>query len=175
MLCAWSLTQSFTFVRLFATSWTVAHQALLFMSFSRQEYWSELPFSPPGHLSDQGIEPMSSALVGRFFPLSYLGRSPFPYKNIWKIFHKMPFKLYLWKLKGNGNSLQYSCLENPMDRGAWWATVHGVAKSWPGLSDWAQTIGHLLRCGSVCREAVLFWNSLLITSWLNTYISHMVT
>ena len=30
---------------------------------------------------------------------------------------------------GNGNSLQCSCLENPMDRGAWWATVHGVAKS----------------------------------------------
>ena len=32
--------------------------------------------------------------------------------------------------KGNGNPLQYSCLENPMDRGAWWATVHGVSKSW---------------------------------------------
>ena len=30
----------------------------------------------------------------------------------------------------NGNPLQYSCLENPMDGGAWWATVHGVAKSW---------------------------------------------
>ena len=32
--------------------------------------------------------------------------------------------------EGNGNALQYSCLENPMDRGAWWATVHGVTKSW---------------------------------------------
>ena len=31
---------------------------------------------------------------------------------------------------GHGNPLQYSCPENPMDRGAWWATVHGVAKSW---------------------------------------------
>ena len=31
---------------------------------------------------------------------------------------------------GHGNPLQYSCLENPMDRGAWWAIVHGVAKSW---------------------------------------------
>ena len=31
--------------------------------------------------------------------------------------------------EGNGNPLQYSCLENPMDRGAWWATVHGVGKS----------------------------------------------
>ena len=35
----------------------------------------------------------------------------------------------------NGNPLQYSCLGNPMDRGAWWATVHGVAKSWTQLSD----------------------------------------
>ena len=37
--------------------------------------------------------------------------------------------------EGNGNSLQYSCLENPMDGGAWWATVHGVAKSQTQLSD----------------------------------------
>ena len=38
--------------------------------------------------------------------------------------------------EGNGNPLQYSCLENPKDRGAWWATVHGVAKSWPRLRDY---------------------------------------
>ena len=37
--------------------------------------------------------------------------------------------------KGNGNPLQYSFLENPMDRGAWQATVHGVAKIWTQLSD----------------------------------------
>ena len=37
--------------------------------------------------------------------------------------------------EGNGNPLQYSCLGNPTVRGAWWATVHGVAKSWTGLSD----------------------------------------
>ena len=35
----------------------------------------------------------------------------------------------------NGNPLQYSCLENPMDRGVWWATVHGIAKSWTQLSE----------------------------------------
>ena len=40
---------------------------------------------------------------------------------------------------GNGNPLQYSCLENPMDRRAWWATVHGVAKSQTRLSN-----GHTL-------------------------------
>ena len=38
--------------------------------------------------------------------------------------------------KGNGNPFQYSCLENPMDRGAWRAIVHGVAKSWTQLSDY---------------------------------------
>ena len=37
--------------------------------------------------------------------------------------------------EGHGNPFQYSCLENPMDRGAWWATVHGVAKSQTRLSD----------------------------------------
>ena len=41
--------------------------------------------------------------------------------------------------KGNGNPLQYSCLENPMDGGAWWAAAHGVAKSWTRLSDFTFT------------------------------------
>ena len=40
--------------------------------------------------------------------------------------------------EGNGNSLQYSCLENAMDRGTWWAAVHGVTKSWTGLSTCMQ-------------------------------------
>ena len=39
--------------------------------------------------------------------------------------------------EGHGNSLQYSCPENPMGRGIWWATVHGVAKSQTWLSNWA--------------------------------------
>ena len=41
--------------------------------------------------------------------------------------------------EGNGTPLQYSCLENPMDGGAWWATVHGVAKSQTRLSDFTFT------------------------------------
>ena len=46
------------------------------------------------------------------------------------------YETWVWSLsgrspgEGNGNPLQYSCLENPKDRGAWWATVHEVAKSW---------------------------------------------
>ena len=46
----------------FATPWTVAHQAPLHMGFSRQEYWSGLPFPSPGDLPDPGIEPRSPAL-----------------------------------------------------------------------------------------------------------------
>ena len=45
-----------------ATPWTVAHQAPLSMEFSRQEYWSGLPFPSPGYLPDPGIELRSSAL-----------------------------------------------------------------------------------------------------------------
>ena len=37
--------------------------------------------------------------------------------------------------EGRGNSLQYSCLGNPMDRGSWWAIVHGVSKNWTLLND----------------------------------------
>ena len=42
--------------------------------------------------------------------------------------------------EGNDNPFQYSCLENHIDRGAWWATVHGVAKSWTWLSDRVYTV-----------------------------------
>ena len=50
-----------------ATPWTVARQAPLSMGFSRQEYWSVLPFPSPGDLPNPGIEPMSPALAGKFF------------------------------------------------------------------------------------------------------------
>ena len=63
----------FSCVRLFATLWTVAHQAPLSMGFSRQEHWHKLLCPPPGVLPDPGIEPMplmSPVLAGRFFTIS---------------------------------------------------------------------------------------------------------
>ena len=54
--------KSLSRVRLFATPWTVAYQASPAMGFSRQEYWSGLPFPSPGDLPDLGIEPGSPAL-----------------------------------------------------------------------------------------------------------------
>ena len=64
-------------VRLFATPWTVARQAPLSMGLSRQEYWSGLPFPPPGDLPDPGIElasPESPALQVDSLLLSHWGR-----------------------------------------------------------------------------------------------------
>ena len=54
--------KSLSRVRLFATPWTVAHQAPLSMGFSRQEYWSGLPFPSPGDFLDPGINPGTPAL-----------------------------------------------------------------------------------------------------------------
>ena len=66
-LCFWILVpsdwvKSLSRVRLFATPWTVAYQAPPSMGFSRQEYWSGLPFPSPGDLPNLGIEPGSPAL-----------------------------------------------------------------------------------------------------------------
>ena len=60
--------KSLSRVQLFATLWTVAYQASQSMGFSRQEYWSGLPFPSPGDLPDPGIEPRSPALRADTLP-----------------------------------------------------------------------------------------------------------
>ena len=70
----------FSHVQVFVTLWTIACQAPLFMGFSRQEYWSALPFPPPLDLPDPGIEPLSpvsSALTSRFFTTEPSGKTLF--------------------------------------------------------------------------------------------------
>ena len=57
-----------------ATSWAVACQAALLMRFSKQEYWSGLPFPPPGDLPHPGIEPRSPAMASGFFAAEPLGK-----------------------------------------------------------------------------------------------------
>ena len=60
--------------------------------------------------------------------------------------------------EGNATPLQYSCLENPMDRGAWWAADHGVAKSWTLLSDFTFTFQfHALEKEMATHSSVLAW------------------
>ena len=60
--------------------------------------------------------------------------------------------------EGDGTPLQYSCLEDPMDGGAWWAAVHGVAKSWTRLSDLTFTFHfHALEKEMATHSSVLAW------------------
>ena len=81
----------FSHVGLFATPWTVARQAPLSMGFSWQEYWSGLPFPPPGDLPHPGIKLeslMSPALAGGFFTTSTTWEAPtknFPALNVGSI------------------------------------------------------------------------------------------
>ena len=60
--------------------------------------------------------------------------------------------------EGSGTPLQHSCLENPTDRGAWWAAVHGVAKNWTRLSDFTFTFHfHALEKEMATHSGVLAW------------------
>ena len=60
--------------------------------------------------------------------------------------------------EGNGTTLQSSCLENPMDSGAWWAVVHGVAKSQTRLSNFAFSFDfHALEKEMTIHSSVLAW------------------
>ena len=68
--------QSLSRVWLFVTPWSIAHWAPLSTGFSRQEYWSGLPFLSPGDLPDPGIKPVSPALQADSWPLSHLGSIP---------------------------------------------------------------------------------------------------
>ena len=73
-----SSVQLLSHVQLFATLWTVAHQAPLSLEFSRQEYHGGLPFPSPGDCPDPGIELLSltsPALAGGFFPLAPPGKA----------------------------------------------------------------------------------------------------
>ena len=66
--------QSFSHARLFATPWTAAHQAPLFMRFSRQGHWSGLPFPSPGDLPNPGIKTRSPALQADSLPTELQGK-----------------------------------------------------------------------------------------------------
>ena len=73
--------------------------------------------------------------------------------------HTYPYIPYVYMCgEGNGIPLQYCCLENPMDGGAWLATVHGVTKSWTRLSDSTFTFHfHALEKEMATHSSVLAW------------------
>ena len=143
----------------------VACQAPPSMEFSRQEYWSGLPFPSTGDFPDLGIVPGSPALQADFLFVCFLGffffffagrcfllteqwgklnenYSVYKIEGRWereaenngkesKLRYLLYFKERGWEdsiREGNGYPFQYSCLENLMDRGDWWATVHEVTE-----------------------------------------------
>ena len=66
--------------------------------------------------------------------------------------------LWIYSREGNGTPLQHSCLENPMDGGAWWAAVHGVTKGRTRLSDFTFTFHfHALEKAMATHSSVLAW------------------
>ena len=86
-----SKCQSLSRARLFVTPQTAAHQAPLSMRFSRQEYWSGLPFPSPGDISNPGIKPGSPALQADSLLTELQG------KPILQQINQKFFKCYLWK------------------------------------------------------------------------------
>ena len=76
--------------------------------------------------------------------------------KVMSLFFNMLSRLVIGE--GNGTPLQYSCLENPMDGGAWWAAVHGVPRSWTRLSDFTFTFHfHALEEEMATHSKVLAW------------------
>ena len=138
----------FSHVWLYVTPWTIAHKVPLSIGFSKQEYWSGLPFPSPGNLPDSGIKPVSlmpPALTGRDL---ITGTT---WKDLrWRI-DSLEKTLMLKKIEGRRRGQQKmrwldsvtdlmdmslsKILEIVKDREAWSAAVHGVAKNQTWLTD----------------------------------------
>ena len=125
-------------VQLSVTPWTWTHQATLSMGFSRQEYWSGLPFPSPGDLSDPGIEPRSPAFQAILYHLSHqgshthtLGYSTYPPvtcpKGIFILAHMetrmIVFMIVEFVLTGHDLSVQAAGVKTQNSQGLpWWST-----------------------------------------------------
>ena len=99
------MCQSLSHVGLFATPWTIAHQASLSLGFSRQEYLSGLPFPSPGDLPNPGTEPWSPALQADSLPFELQGSPP---KGSEGPFKKESFPLSQRRLMGKEDQLLHS-------------------------------------------------------------------
>ena len=123
---------------LFVAPWTITHQSPLFLAFSRQEYWSGLPFRSPGDLPNPGIEPGCPALQA-----DALSSEPPHWKRPW-----------CWERLGTGEkggNQWWDCWMASPTQWTWiwansgmqWRTgkpeVHGITKSQAPLSNWTTT------------------------------------
>ena len=127
-------------VRLFATPWTVAHQAPLSLGFPRQEYWSRLPFPSSGNLPDPGIELASPSLAGRFFTTEPSGKALMNTFLFFFFFFKNRFSFTEKNQAENTQLLPipFSLLHPPSP--LLWIPCHGVLR----LHNWRTNIDTLL-------------------------------
>ena len=102
--------------------------------------WGAIAFSNPYMTTGRTIDLTRRTFVGKVMSLLF----------------KMLSRLVI--REGDGTPLQYSCLENPMDEGAWWAAIHGVAKSRTRLSNFTFTFHfHALEKEMATHSSVLAW------------------
>ena len=130
------------------TPWTVAHQAPLSIGFSRQKYWSRLPFPPPGDLPDPGIKPaslVSPALAGRFFTTEPPGNPLGPSESESESRSVMSDSLQLHELYSPWTSPSQNTGVGSLSLLQWIIPTQG---SNPGLPHCGQTLYHLSHQGS---------------------------
>ena len=142
---------------------SVIHLALIFMY---GEVWPNFTFPSVNshfwcHLLKRLFLPLPESGVHTVCPALLLG-FPFSILDLFVCFCKSVTEIWILLLcsrgEGNDTPLQYSCLENPMDRGAWWAAVHGVARGRTGLSDFTFTFHfHALEKEMATHSSVLAW------------------
>ena len=109
------------------------------------------PILPPFHLS------ILSIFVCIY--ICFASKTMLYHVSSFHIFYELTHRSLLTG-EGNGTPLQYSCLENPMDRGAWWAAIHGVEKSRTRLSDFTLTFHfHALEKEMATYSSVLAWRT----------------
>ena len=141
-VCVWVHAQWLSHVWLFATPMDCSPPSSSVQGISQARILEWVASLHPGDLPYPGIEPASltsRVLAGGFFTTSTTWEFPGDSVHKESSYHSGDLgsipgsgrSLGRW----NGNLFQYSCLENSMDRETWWATVHGVAKSWTWLSD----------------------------------------
>ena len=125
-------------VRLFAIPWTVAYRPPQFMEFSRQEYWSGLPFPSPWDLPDPGIEPGSPALRADTLPSEPPGKSI----ALQTTFEKRPIESG-FQTDGKTFSSSHNKMKHKLNV-HWDIIFH--------LSDWEQSQTFTVYCWQDCRE-----------------------
>ena len=155
---SFSCALSLSCVRLFATAWTVARQALLSMGILQGRRLEWVAMSSSRGSSQPRDWTRVSHIARGFFTIWATKEAHFHFRHEETEANSIYLSLYPRYGEGNGTPLQYSCLENPMDREAWWAAVHGVAKSRTRLSDFTFTIHfQALEKEMATHSSVLAW------------------